>query len=238
MSHSYRLLLSFLFVGAAWAKAPGPPEAIGVGMRAGRDRAATLVRAGKLDEAAPLIGEILAFYAGHMLEPGRIYLSADSRRELEAQRGYYKVPAKVPLVWFDGSFADALHLKAFVEGARRNWDAALEALDQEALVRPNAAGAWLEKGYVLTALRRFDEAEKALGRASDMMRMLPDSVPADRAKALRGLGYLSTEKGDLAKARALYKRSLELEPRNAIALAELKYLDQLEKERKREPGGR
>ena len=79
----------------------------------------------------------------------------------------------------------------------------------------------LELVHVLTARRKLDEADRELDA---VMAFVADDC--GRALAWRKRGYLRIDQGRLEEAREAYKRSLEFEPGNPIALAELQVIEQ------------
>lgn len=113
--------------------------------------------------------------------------------------------------------SEALERRAFEE-AHRYLDAglALQPLDRLLLN---------EKLVVLHGERRWEEAYLML---KDAFAVGDPLLTADPAHLQRRLGYTLVELGRLREAREAYDASLVAEPGNAIALNELKYIDDIE----------
>ena len=90
-----------------------------------------------------------------------------------------------------------------------------------------------ERGAALNALKRWADALANYdeGLAGE------DLAPNIRAIMDRGRGFSLTELGRLDEAEAAYRDSLKLEPGNAIAENELKYIAQLKAGGAKEPTG-
>jgi tetratricopeptide (TPR) repeat protein len=112
--------------------------------------------------------------------------------------------------------------------ALRVLDAGLALADAHATFPGLAAGEHRpglvsERGTALFQLKRWSDA---LADYDDGLKLngLPDK---DRARLLRGRGFALTELKRLDEAEAAYRESLKLEPSNALAENELKYIAQL-----------
>lgn len=132
-----------------------------------------------------------------------------------------------PTEWIDISCATALQIRGYAAAAHQQWPQALDWLDQAVALGPYLLPAYTERGYVLRNMGRIDEALSTYRQALALAETYPFARPG-RALALRGLGSVLIDTPDKAGARAALQRSLELEPGNATALHELKYLDDLE----------
>ncbi len=94
---------------------------------------------------------------------------------------------------------------------------ALAVLDQAVTVEPRHAAAWLERGYVLDALRSPVEARRSYSNAL--------ALDAGLAPALGKLADSSAKDGDLDAARSFAARALALDPREPSATAALAMVD-------------
>lgn len=94
---------------------------------------------------------------------------------------------------------------------------ALEILDQVVAVEPRHAAAWLERGYVLDALRLEDGARESYRRA---LALDPHLAPA-----LGKLADSAAKVGDTASARAFAARALSIDPLEPAAIAALATID-------------
>ena len=99
-------------------------------------------------------------------------------------------------------------------------DRALAVLDLGRVAGPDSPLVASERDAALIALRRWDDA---LAGANQGL-AVADLAPADRARLLRNRGYALTELNRLDEAERAYEDSLALEPGNALAKNELKYV--------------
>lgn len=83
-------------------------------------------------------------------------------------------------------------------------DEALAVLDQAVSAEPRHAAGWLERGYVLDALRRWAEARDSYERA---LALDPRMAPA-----LAKLADFAAKDGDAATGKALADRALAIDP--------------------------
>jgi len=185
------------------------------------DRAARLAAANELDEAAALVEAVLADFAALMAKREAKYVCVANSLELDLYRE--QVPEGSELVWIDWSYCAALHERAFILVARGRLPEGLAALDAEIAAAPFGAAAHNEKGFVQNKLGHPELALKSYQRALELS-SAHASQAADQPLALRGLGFSLTELGRFDQAEAAYRRSLELDPDNEIALNELEYL--------------
>lgn len=89
-----------------------------------------------------------------------------------------------------------------------------------------------ERATAYAQLRRFDEALTTY----DAAMTLAADTDADKARFLRGRGYVLTERGQLDDAEAAYKEALKLEPGNPLAARELAYIAHLKAGGAKAPG--
>jgi tetratricopeptide (TPR) repeat protein len=80
-----------------------------------------------------------------------------------------------------------------------------------------------ERGAALTALKRWPEALAAYDMGAEMTGL----EGRLRGRMLRGRGFALTEMGRLDEAEKSYRDSLAVDPNNATATAELKYIAKL-----------
>ena len=91
----------------------------------------------------------------------------------------------------------------------------LEALKYGGDTNPDT---YNELSLCLVAEKKFDEAKQALQKAM--------AIDPDNTKIISNLGYIALAQGDEEEARKCFSIVLELDPKDAIAAAEL---DKLEK---------
>jgi tetratricopeptide (TPR) repeat protein len=129
--------------------------------------------------------------------------------------------------WIDWGYKECLQMQAFIASERRDFAAAFAILKTIELVAPVSAGTATETGYVLNQLGKPDEGLSAYRRAYALSVKYPSQRPF-RAVALRGIGYSLIDLKRLDEAERAFRKSLEIEPENNIALSELAYIRDLQ----------
>jgi tetratricopeptide (TPR) repeat protein len=129
-------------------------------------------------------------------------------------------------VLLDGETCNALYLRAFaLTELGRRYDA-IEALQQLTALSPSYPRYMVELAYAYRANGDNDAALATYSKAAAMA-ALPANRDANkryRAAALRGIGYLLVEKGDLVGGENAYRESLRDDPESKIAANELNYI--------------
>lgn len=190
-------------------------------------RAASLLQAGKTDEAIAFLDRIIADSRG---SPGA------ERRRLYAARTpaegllYMMQAAKdgEDAILVDRVYAHAWYLKGYALIELGHVDQAADALDAALRMSPRNAHYLSERGHLFqiqkdwqAMLGSYRQAEAAAGISP------PEFHDSDLARALRGQGYALIELQQLDQAQAVFERSLTLEPENRIARNELEYIRRL-----------
>ncbi len=105
------------------------------------------------------------------------------------------------------------------------WSQAIARAEEAARLDPEAPEVWRTLAEIYTTTGWWSRAEKAWER---YLELAEDSSPEPLAEALRALGFLAYQRGDVEAARSYFKRALAMEPRNEEALAWLGriYLEQ------------
>jgi tetratricopeptide (TPR) repeat protein len=134
----------------------------------------------------------------------------------------------VPVDW---CYREIFQLKAFVLSAQEDFEDALILLSKSSEVGPTAAAPFVERGYILNRLGRFEEARDSYEKALSLVKRYRISRPQEPL-ALRGLGFALIELGELDGAETAFRRSLKIDPGNALAENELKYIQQQRKKRR------
>lgn len=130
-----------------------------------------------------------------------------------------------PVEWVDMACPAAYKGMAFLDIEMKDTDSALAFLDKATILSPYWADPFAERGYLFNQLGRPQEGLASYQRALELVERFPSNAYA-RALVLRGLGYTHIELGDLDRAEAAYRQSLEVEPGNALAMKELEYIAQ------------
>ena len=203
----------------------GLEKGLGAEKRTELSRAVTLMKQGKHDEANAVLDGVISFFEGKTTDPEATYVCVANREEYEAYLRDHAEEGKV--IWLDWAFGEAIHRKAFMASARKDWAAALRLLDREIALAPYIATAHCERGYILNAQRKPLEALHAYMEAFKLSERFV-SASGEKAAALRGIGFALIELGDLAAARKMYEMSLEIDPDSKVALRELEYIKKAE----------
>ncbi len=136
--------------------------------------------------------------------------SGQEEKGLEEIRVFLQNNPKVWNAWF--LLGWALRKLERFEDAKQ---AFLEALKYGGDTNPDT---YNELSLCLVAEKKFDEAKQALQKAM--------AIDPDNTKIISNLGYIALAQGDEEEARKCFSIVLELDPKDAIAAAEL---DKLEK---------
>ncbi len=110
---------------------------------------------------------------------------------------------------------------------RKDYAAALMALNTGASVQPDNPKILAERGHALAMLGRLPEAMSLLLSWRRDYRLQAQLSPSDTARVLRAIGFVMTEQKRYPDAQASYEDALKLEPAEPTALAALKRIEQL-----------
>lgn len=114
----------------------------------------------------------------------------------------------------------ALHfLAGFCAVDDRRWDDAEKALTKTMALAPADGGPRAELAHVYMGLHRLDEADALL---ADALRLAAGDC--ERARVMRGQGYVLVERGRLLEAFQTYARSQELDPKSEVAKKEMAFI--------------
>ncbi|HEY1124405.1 MAG TPA: tetratricopeptide repeat protein [Sphingobium sp.] len=182
-------------------------------------------------EALALVETVLGSYEKPLVEArakGEVYCATNTAEALL----YSAISAnrKTSNTVFPGTLCEALFVKAYALNELKREPEAVAALEQLTALAPRHAHYFVELGYAYRMVGAPDKAMTAYRTAFDNSTTPGlDDAKADRAAALRGIGYLLIDKNDLDGAAASYRKSLEEDPTSAIAKSELEYIDGLRK---------
>jgi tetratricopeptide (TPR) repeat protein len=126
----------------------------------------------------------------------------------------------------DWSYREALHVKAFVYSAEKDFKEALKVITEIEEVAPVSAGSKIEKAYIQGQLGRFEQALKTYQEAKRLSDTY-ESQSSYKPASLRGMGFILIELNELDEAEEMFRKSLELEPYNRIAISELEYIENM-----------
>jgi tetratricopeptide (TPR) repeat protein len=134
---------------------------------------------------------------------------------------FYGPKANKKIIWKGPLYSKAYFKLAFIAVERKNFEEALQYLDKGIALEPDHPGLLCEKAYILSQLKRYQEAYDLFVKAVDIR---PWASDIQRARALRGAGTALIDLGKLDESEAMFKKSLEIEPGNKNALSELDYI--------------
>ncbi len=129
--------------------------------------------------------------------------------------------------WPGNAYPLAYYLLASISVDKKDYDGAIVYINNGLSLEPTNPKFLLEKAV---ALLYIGEKQKALSLYESIDKIDPFVSAIDMAVATRGRGSVLIEMGQLDKAEEQYKKSLELEPNNEIALHELECIKSLREE--------
>ncbi len=123
------------------------------------------------------------------------------------------------LVTVDGTWTDALVLKARALAQLNRAPEALSALNQAVTLSPAYPPVWLEMGSVYKSQKAWENSFKAYKTAENDAGAIEDKPAQNQAlaTALRGQAAAMIELGRLDDAETLYKRCLKMDPADSSA---------------------
>lgn len=187
-------------------------------------------KAGKFDDAISYLEQGLLIFEKAFSEPTTRYLSARDPIEAEVyRREVAKTNDGRTVRIISGNWSYAYFLKSFMLTELHRTLEAKAALDRAIALSPLNATFYAERGHLLQQERNwpemlatFEKAAAAAGLTS------PDTTKnADLARAWRGIAFAYVELGRINEAEALYRKCLELNANDQMAMHELKYIDSL-----------
>jgi tetratricopeptide (TPR) repeat protein len=125
----------------------------------------------------------------------------------------------VRLVTVDGTWTDALVLKARALGQLKRLSEAMSALNQATTLSPAYPPVWLEMGSIFKDQKDWERSFKAYKTAENDAGAIEDKTKQAEAlaSALRGQAVAMIELGRLDDAETLYKRCLKMNPADTAA---------------------
>jgi len=123
------------------------------------------------------------------------------------------------------TWAEAHYLKAYACVELNQIKKAKAELKHALDLSPLNAIYWAELGHVLQTERNWPKAIKAFQRSEEASKFsLDERKNLDLARAWRGIGYCLTEMGKTKEAEKQYRKCLELDANDKMAISELQYL--------------
>jgi tetratricopeptide (TPR) repeat protein len=134
---------------------------------------------------------------------------------------------KKNIEWVIDYCPNAYNTAAFLYVALGDKDKAFEHLDLAIALAPLWAEPHNERGYLHGKLKDFPSALVSYKKAVDLADNYKSSAYV-KPIALRGMGFILIEMGELERAKKIFEESLVLEPNNKLAENELEYIRQLQ----------
>jgi len=187
------------------------------------DQVVTELDAKRFDRTRSLLDGMQARFAAFE-SPGKRVMSFGSQAEFEDHVATDGDPESIVPV--DICYATIFLHQGFAAAAEHDYLTGLEWLERAVSAGPTMASPLTERGYVLSRLGRHQDARVSY---EDAIRLAERySTSSDRLPiALRGLGYALIELEQLDEAESAFRRSLEIDPDNALAQHELRYIESL-----------
>jgi len=188
------------------------------------DEAALLISEQRHPEAEAVVDEMLRDFEAYARKREVRLVSIANETHLRdlqrPQNGTHPIQA------VDWCYRELIHWKAYLRAEQADYRGAMAMLEWEARVAPTAAVPHIERGYILSRSGQFERARSSYEAALELSDRYPVS-PRHRPLALRGLGAVLVELGDLDAAEQAFGESLELEPGNELAIRSLKNIQGL-----------
>lgn len=176
---------------------------------------------GDVQTAAPLLARVAAYCDQQQAMPGRRALAFATRRQYLL---YMQDHADgTPTEWLDIACGQAYQQQAFSALEQHQPAQAQALLDIAIRVAPYYASARTERGFLYGQQGRLEQAMDEYRAALALTRTHPEEA-STQGVALRGIGWVQVEQGDLDAAQASYEQSLQIEPGNPTARHELDYI--------------
>lgn len=183
------------------------------------------------DDARHLVAEAIASMPNDWrpirnLKPG-IAGACWDQEEFEAFVHYRRPSTEGPILWTSWSYSKLWWKFAIINRKQGRHENALLCIEKGLELEPDHPYLWMQRGLILSEIKRFGEALVAYQTAAVIRTWAPKSVVA---WALRSQGYTLIELGRLTEAQTVYRRSLDMDPGNDGAENELDYIEHLLRE--------
>jgi tetratricopeptide (TPR) repeat protein len=220
------LIALALLLAAPQAHAAAAPAATPDPDQVQVDRAADLIQKGKPGEAVALLDTLIAAQERARAHETRMVFCARSLVESIFYTGRATQEKKSAVV-LPQSSCYSLFLKGFALIDLNRSDEAKAWLERAVAMAPSNSHFLGELGEWYKDRHDLDRAWTYFQRASEAANLSPpERKTFDKTRALRGLGWISVERGKLDEAEALYRQCLELNPDDSHAKSELDYIAQ------------
>ena len=188
------------------------------------DQAANLIKAGQAAEAIKILDVVIADEGARHRDSSQIYFSARSLVEAIVYTGLAGAQSKNSTI-LDDSWAYGHFLKGFALIDLGRSDEAKAEFDNAIGLAPMNSQFFAERAEWHKNRKDWSNAYADFESASNAAEFSPDDAKkAEKARALRGMGFVRIEQGEFKEAEKLFRQSLKLQPGNEGALSELEYI--------------
>lgn len=186
---------------------------------------------GQLPKALEILDEVVAQTPGDYVfqykEDDKLYIKFwDQEHFLHYITWQKKDPQLVSeeLVWLPNAYARAYYHLGFIMVKMKNYEKAIEYLEQGQSLEPHYPIFYNEKGHAYACLKHFS---KSLAQYNEVKGIDAHTTASMYAMALRGKAFVYIELGKVEEAEVLLKESLQYDPESRVALNELMYIAHL-----------
>lgn len=194
-----------------------------------------LLKSGKLQEAiTQYFDKVLSEYEQkYSNSKDKIYCARNSTESL-----YYLLTAakedRSATVLSETTWADAFFLKAYALVNLGRLSEAKQSIEKAIALTPKNAKYLSELGHIYQVEKNWPKALELYQSAEDAAAEFSESAVKSQelSRALRGLGYVYVELGQLDKAERVYRQCLEMDPNDETSKKELEFILKLQKSKK------
>lgn len=123
---------------------------------------------------------------------------------------------------------DLLYMKAYTLVETNDLNGAIKVLNTAIAYAPDRADNYSELGHIYQTQKSWEQAKTNFNYAYKVSEYSPYELQiTHKTRALRGMGYVAIEQGQLDVARGYYSQSLQLDPNDKMAKMELGYIEEL-----------
>ena len=188
-----------------------------------------IIKAGKPADAMRILDALIARFEKQYANEKRQIFSSRSLGESLIYTSLSQKIGKDVLVLKE-DWATAYFLKGYVLIDMKRFEEAKPQLDRAIALAPMNAQFLSERGEWYKSRKDWLKAYANFESASTAADFSPEDIKDhDKARALRGMGFVKIEMNELQEAKKLFRQSLKLEPDNSVAKSELQYIESLER---------
>ncbi|MBF0546321.1 MAG: tetratricopeptide repeat protein [Candidatus Riflebacteria bacterium] len=180
------------------------------------------IKSGNLVEARKLVMEMIKDkdkYPDTPTEVFRAFASNIEKKFFELE--LKKEGNKAKVNWLKEPIADGFYLLAILDFQENHIKEALENIQFAISWNPDRSAFHSERGYIIL---NQGNSELAMGLSSYLRALETAYTTEDFATAMRGVGFVLVERGDLEGAMAAYQVAKKFDPQNPVAEQEIRFI--------------